>query len=515
VSGFASGIPASQILAQQGGQILQIFPKAGAAIIAALSNPVILGAIAAFALLAVAIAHVHAEAVRLRDMEGLVASLGDGADYSAKNLSAAAEKLQLLGVAADKASASVSLLAREGIAPDKIDAFALAARNASLVLGTDLPSATKQMVDAFKGGEDGVLKLQDATHFLSDAQVKNIRDLYEHGKAADAATLAFHLFDERMKEAADTMRGKLGQSADSLGVSWDALLDKIGNTAPIKDAASAFGKMAEAVGYLLDRSNGTRSKEVVGVELANLLADAQKTQEVIAGLTANGPPKGAEIGIVKSLQAQLLDIQTKIAATKREFAGLADPPVGGNRPLAAIDADITRVGESAKSVAAQIKAVTPDERATSVGTTRLNNLGKTLSNLEGQYKSLTAERAKALSPSEALTASDQQALDAANRELGLTREQADADAASARAYTSAQKAAADAAIRYASRRRARLSRRDQEDRRCGDCRRAPRCRRTAEVVAIPPAAREGVRRTAGDRSPRRASQQRAGVRGQE
>ena len=138
VAQLASGTSLTQTLAQQGGQLLQIFPRVGSSILAAFSNPVILSAAAVVGSFAFGMKAAGDEAERLRGFLGQLAASADGGSYGAEKLSEAARALDAYGLSAEDAVEAVRIFLREGVDQDRIEELGRVASDVADVMGIDL-----------------------------------------------------------------------------------------------------------------------------------------------------------------------------------------------------------------------------------------------------------------------------------------------------------------------------------------------------------------------------------------
>lgn len=223
---LASGIPITQVLAQQGGQIFQLFPGAFTAMASML--PVIIPLAIALGVAFAATSKALDEISRKKAAEGLLASLGETSGYTAERMVEAENALKSFGATSEDAQAAVETFVREGINPEALDAFTIAAQNMADVTGKTVPEAADLMTAAFTGSKDEVLALDDQFHFLSDAERDHIRDMDESTQQAEIRRYAFERFYDRMQDGADKMNGPWKQATDTWRVTWNTLLEAVG-----------------------------------------------------------------------------------------------------------------------------------------------------------------------------------------------------------------------------------------------------------------------------------------------
>lgn len=253
VTQLASGTNLSQVLAQQGGQILQLFPKVGGAIVAALSNPAILAGVATIGLLVAGLARAADEAERLRHYTAQLSFRADGDNFKAADLSAQEHALRRLGASAEDARSAITAFLNAGLAPDRLNEFAAAALQVSEALGIKLPDAAKQLAEAFTGGFEAVAALDDKLNFLTATEREHIREMFESGRAAEARTEAFRLFESKAEDIATKSRGDWSMASRDLGAAWSDFMDAIASTWLIDKIKDRLLDLASGAKYLAEK----------------------------------------------------------------------------------------------------------------------------------------------------------------------------------------------------------------------------------------------------------------------
>ncbi len=316
---LASGTSLTQTLAQQGGQLLQLFPRLGAAIATGLTSGPVLLLVAAFASLALGIREVMNDAERLRNFDGMLRSSADAATYQAQALADASEAIERYGLSADDAVAAVRTFVREGVNPARIVEFAAASQNLADVLGIEVTDAAKQVADAFTGGFEAIDKLDEATNFLTAAQREEIRTLFDAGRAQDARTRALEIFTGKMDDAATKMRGSWTDATRSLGNAWDSFINLIANSAPVTGMASALDTLGRSVASVLNRLSGTQTVADITFEIERAY---RRIGELNESISTTGDPFGFKqqqineyVERIKGLNADLEKLQKRATAT--------------------------------------------------------------------------------------------------------------------------------------------------------------------------------------------------------
>lgn len=330
---LASGTSVLQTLAQQGGQIVQIFPRVGSAIFGALTNPYILASAAGLTALTLAISHVTEQEDRVRAFSGALEAMADGARYNAAALAETTKALDNYGLSADNALKIVRTFLKEGVNPELIGQFGHTAKDMADVLGIDVTQAAQQMAQAFTGGYDAIVKLDDSVgHYLTGAQRQHIKQLYEEGKASDARTYALKIFTGEMDKAADKARGPWDKALRGLDVVWNNVLDSLSKTGPVQKAVMLLG-LVKAGLEEIGEASAEQAKAVItakdapsaaGVDLQ--IAVVKQNIARIQGMIAR-ESAAYTADIKKQMQADLNGLQKQLQqleAERKRIAGNTD-----------------------------------------------------------------------------------------------------------------------------------------------------------------------------------------------
>lgn len=220
ITQIASGTSPMQAFAQQGGQIAQIFPKATSAILR--FSPAIAAAALILSPFVVALKQMNDEAKRIEAVSTAMATSGNAASYSKKELQDYAKTLQDMGVKADEVGGVLRNSLREAVDPAYLERFATSARGLSKVTGDELTDSINEVTSAFTGNADEVLALDDKLGFLSASERKHIEKLRESKKDAEARTEAFAIFERKYGAIAAKMDGSWDRTLSNFGQAWGA-----------------------------------------------------------------------------------------------------------------------------------------------------------------------------------------------------------------------------------------------------------------------------------------------------
>ncbi|SLJ88406.1 phage tail length tape measure family protein [Novosphingobium mathurense] len=320
---IASGTSVTQTLAQQGGQIIQIFPRAGAAIVRALTSAPVLAMVAAVGTLIVAIRDAASEAEKLRAIEGVLTASADGTSHNAATIVAAAQALDRYGLSAEDALKSVRTFLKEGVDDRRMEEFGKAAADTARVLGVDATQAAEDVAKAFTGGFEAVRKLDDALGFLTAAQREQIKALFDEGRAAEARNMALGIYSKKMDEAAAKMRGPWSDAARELGNAWSEFLDLISNSKPIQSFGDALAQLGKDAAQAI--------RDIRGAATAgDLQRQLQAAQDMVASIEkqladANPLTRGGLEANLRVYKEQVSDLTKQIEALGKAGAATGDP----------------------------------------------------------------------------------------------------------------------------------------------------------------------------------------------
>lgn len=342
---LASGTSLTQTLAQQGGQLLQLFPRLGSVIVAALGNPAVLGGAAALGTVVMSIKRVFDEEARLRTFTGTLVAMGDGARYDAQALADTTVILDRFGMSADEAVAVVRRFLREGLNPALIEDFGRAAANMALVLGGDVTDAAQQIAEGFSGSYDSISRLDDVVNFLIPAEREHIRLLYESGRASEARAKAAKLLVAHMDEAAQKSRGPWEKAGRGLERVWNGLLTTLSKSAPVQKAAAFLGGIVALLEKIDDmapdggRGPGTSPGQpgAPNVDRRNAdqqIADLDRRIAFVQGKINRLKATMADMGVSEqtraSIRSLIADMDKGLARLKQRRDALNADPVGPN-----------------------------------------------------------------------------------------------------------------------------------------------------------------------------------------
>ncbi|OQM75599.1 phage tail length tape measure family protein [Manganibacter manganicus] len=328
VSGLAMGQRPLQILSQQAGQFVQIWPNVMVSL--AKSIPVIAGVTAVLTPFVVAAMRMHDTAESVRIFSSQLALSADGADYSAEKLAKYADQVTDLGVKMKDARTIIGEFAKAGIDSSNFNSLAKMAKQLSDISGDSVADSAKKLSTAFTGTVKDVRDLDKELNFLTASQLDSIYAMDEAGDRTGALALAQDILRGKL---ASTVKesGEWGQAVDSLGDAWDKFIKSVQQSGVIELAAKGLDILAKAAQAAADGVNGLQMPH-----FKNAVTDAQRlanlNQQILqlrstqsGGITdLAGNSFGGAGDELKSLEAERDVLLKKVSARQEELQAIKD-----------------------------------------------------------------------------------------------------------------------------------------------------------------------------------------------
>lgn len=325
VTQLASGTSLMQTMAQQGGQILQLFPRVGSALVTALTNPVLLAGVATVGLFALAVRRAADESQRLRDIQAKLDLSASGGNYNAQAINGTVLAMRQLGAASEDATKAVNTFLEQGLQQSRFQQFGRLAVETARVIGVDVPDAAQQLAQAFTGGYEAVAMFDDKLNFLTTTQREHIRTLFEQGRAEDARKYALDIFAAKMDEVAGKQQGEWAKATRALSSAWQSFIGWLSNSSVIQETTKALADLGNAVSEVLNRWQGLGTVgETTAAKLANARADLAESQRKLAIVEKAIPFLGADAASVElgnALRIRIANLQSTIKALEAETRG--------------------------------------------------------------------------------------------------------------------------------------------------------------------------------------------------
>ena len=237
VSGLSMGQNPIQILAQQAGQFVQIWPGVMTGL--ARSIPLIAGVTAVLSPFIAALVEVGSKSRALTEFSNRLSVMADGARYSAEALTDITRNFEELRP-----------LLEAGFGQDQLRGFFDLAKVLSRANGESITENVKTLAEAFSGGVDGVRELDKSLQFLTAEQYANIRAMEASGDKTGALEAAQKALETRYEAFSGKARGPWSQAAENLGQAWNRLIKWIATTAPITITIGVFNKLGQSIEYI-------------------------------------------------------------------------------------------------------------------------------------------------------------------------------------------------------------------------------------------------------------------------
>lgn len=268
---IASGAPVSQAFAQQGGQIVQIFPKLltgvlkyakGLGLLAVVLTPIIIGFM-----------RMNQLADAQKDFDASLRLSADGARYSTDALLENVDALDNFGASYEDATDVIKTFMAEAINPELIDSMSAATQNLADITGIELKDAANEVAKAFSGGYDELAAFDDQMNFLTLSEREQIRAMFESGQESDARALAFARFYDMAEEGAAATETAWSRMTDAMGAAWSNFENFLAGTTIFNTLKREIEEVAIGATYLLNRLAGLEHKaaalDALGIQRAN------------------------------------------------------------------------------------------------------------------------------------------------------------------------------------------------------------------------------------------------------
>lgn len=296
---LASGTSITQTLAQQGGQILQIFPGVFGKMVSYIPRLTVLGGVIGF--VALGFSRLSDNTAALRAFNTQLAASADGARYNATALVAAQREISNFGVSFEDAGKAVAKFVSSGLPQDKIVAFGKAAKDASKVLGGEFTDNAGQITQAFTHGYAAIAEYDDKLNFLTASERERIRALFDSGKAEEARREAFSDFAKTMDDAADKSNGPWATAWAKLGRAVDSVLESMSKTKLVKAFSDSLDGLAQIASDAADAISDKFADLTPLQAMDKQIAGIQKRISDLNNSTARNDFLGAQQGVTKPL----------------------------------------------------------------------------------------------------------------------------------------------------------------------------------------------------------------------
>jgi phage-related minor tail protein len=212
-----TAMSAKQVLLQQGGQLKDVFGGIGPALRA--SAGYLIGLINPATILGgVLVTLASAWKANQDELNAFNLGLAKTNNYVGLTASQLSSMSKEIGQASAATTGMVidsltRLVAGGRVTRENLELVARATAEWSAVSGEEIDGIAKRFEDLAKTPLDTLLKLNEAEHFLTQAQFDRIRALVEEGKATEAANEAAEIYAKNLLDSAQQARDGLGDMA--------------------------------------------------------------------------------------------------------------------------------------------------------------------------------------------------------------------------------------------------------------------------------------------------------------
>lgn len=289
---------------------------------------------------------IEAEKVQAQ-LTSRIKDTGAAAGRTLQQLSAQADKLQSLTIFDDESigMAQAALLTFTQIQGLNFDRTIEAATDLATVMGTDVADAAKVLGKALSDPEKGIGALRKAGITLTDDQKAMVKQFQDTGNVAGAQGVILDALAGKMGTAAEAARNTLGGALQSLGNSFDNLLEGDTGGAGLKGTTKAVNDLDDALNNpSVKRGIDNIAEGLLGMATAAANAVGKLSELAQVGLIGAGK-LGLSDASNDALKERRKQLQANIDVGKewRKEEGNIVERLTGGRDFAAYDSMVAEV----------------------------------------------------------------------------------------------------------------------------------------------------------------------------
>lgn len=260
---LASGQSIFTTLAQQGPQIWQIAPVRAYLLSLGPIVPALVAVAAAAGAAYLVLSRMSDQAEEMEQATVYMSLLGEQGSLTAEQMTKASLQMQDFGVEAADAREMLKSFNQDGLDPKYLESFIEIAKDAAEVTGGDFKDAFGLLQGAMAGSFAEVEKLNEAFPVLSEAEMVQIRAMYDSGKEAEAREFVYDRFYDKIGAASDNLNGPWSNAWVNFKNAISAGIDYIADLATpiISGLTNKLDELAVATNYALLRLQGYSSQE--------------------------------------------------------------------------------------------------------------------------------------------------------------------------------------------------------------------------------------------------------------
>ncbi len=270
VSSLGAGISVQQTFFQQAGQVFQIGQQVGfknlTKSIWDMVTPLKVAAASVLALgagFAFIVTRATSATSSVRQFDVMLRGIGASGLSSGAELEASAKRLRDIGLSASEARDRLRDVTRAGLNPAAAERIVRVQEDLKPILGDQAPD---QLKAALSGGLEDTIKLglSPALRVFNADQIATWREMARGGQASRALNQAFAEIEKAVKGTANNALSPTARSLRELGVRWSNLLDKLGDTGPIRGTVAALSDLAGVLERIANIAGGEKAATVIG-----------------------------------------------------------------------------------------------------------------------------------------------------------------------------------------------------------------------------------------------------------
>lgn len=274
---LASGASPFQVLAQQGGQIVQAFQQGGGVVpvlkatatsIAGMITPARLavGGLAAigagFGALVVRAERAQESA---RQFDILLKGLGQGSLTTGAGLEKVTQKMRAFGLSAAEAREAERGIIRSGLSGARSGDIIGTGKNAEVLLGGD---GVQTVTTALSGGLETTIQLGVQLKALTAQEIAAWREMARLGQTTDATTQAFDKISGKVKGLDEQALTPLGRAMRELSVAWGRAMNAMASSTAMLKIVQFFTLVSKGIervgGWLGGEDTGGKTTAEAG-----------------------------------------------------------------------------------------------------------------------------------------------------------------------------------------------------------------------------------------------------------
>lgn len=282
ITQLGSGASLSQALAQQGGQIFQLFQARLVGFVSVLPQLAVVVAVLGSAV--AALVRVQNTAQSVKEFSAQLTLSADGMRYSAAEIVKIQRALQRLGLDFDEAGDALRKFIAVGVSQSQLQDFVVTADKLAKIMQTELKPTVEELAAAFSGNIEALEKLDKKYNVFSASQLASIRQAYEEKGVIEARSQAYAILQARVDDAEKKLSGPLSRAFKAARAAWLDFLDALGNSSVGKAlfATLTLGAkgLEEAARLLSDAVRAASGGSTIADQIKNERTELEKLQRI-------------------------------------------------------------------------------------------------------------------------------------------------------------------------------------------------------------------------------------------